>query len=90
MILKLAISVVFGIMAVRAWQSASQSDCILAAAQLLGVIAMLVFDTSLALYFLLVTCAAYLLSQVLTGARVISYVLPLASAGIVGLYLWEF
>ena len=76
----LAVAALFALMAYRAIRSGSRLDYGLAAAQLLGVIGLISPYRAMALYFLLLTAVAYLASQVLTGARPIARLLPLAGA----------
>jgi thiosulfate reductase cytochrome b subunit len=75
-------------MAFRAFRSGSAVDYLLGATQLAGVLLMLLSDfRQFASWLLLATAFAYLLSQVLTGARLVSRVLPLAGAAAVALSL---
>lgn len=88
---KLATAVVallFALMAYRAFRSASKLDILLGSAQCLGVLCLFTAYRTPALYFLLLTALAYLVSQVLTGARPLSRMLPLAGAAVIVLSLW--
>ncbi len=68
----------FGLMAFRAFRSGSGTDLLLAGAQCVALLALITPYKVLGLYSLLVTAVLYLVSQVLTGARRISYLLPVA------------
>jgi hypothetical protein len=77
----IVVAALFCLMAVRAFRSGSTIDYLLGATQCLGVLLLLGSYRQLALYFLLLTACAYLLSQILTGARPVSRLLPVAGAG---------
>jgi len=68
----------FSLMAYRAFRSGSGWDYLLSAAQAIGLVLLLFKYTQLASYLLLVTAFAYLASQIATGARPVSRLLPLA------------
>ena len=70
----------FALMALRAVRSGSAVDYLLAAVQCLGIALLFSRYREPGLYLLLLTAAAYLASQVLTGARRLSRALPLAGA----------
>jgi hypothetical protein len=78
-----AIAALFLLMAARAFRSGSKSDCILGIAQCLGVLALFSPLQYWALLLLLGTACGYLVSQIVTGARTISRLLPLAGAAAV-------
>jgi len=79
-IIYVVIAVLFSLMALRACRSASAIDYVLAATQCIGLLLLLSNYRQIALYFLLVTAVAYWVSQILTGARPISRILPIAGA----------
>jgi hypothetical protein len=83
----IVVAALFSLMAFRALRSGSASDYLLAATQCIGVLLLLSTYRQFALYFLLLTAAAYLLSQVVTGARPISRLLPMAGAAAILLAL---
>ncbi len=83
----IAIAALFLLMACRALRSGSATDYLLAAVQCVGVLLLLSPYRQAAAYLLLLTALAYLVSQILTGARLISRLLPLAGAAMIGLYL---
>jgi hypothetical protein len=75
-------------MAFRAFRSGSAVDYLLCATQLVGVLLMLFSDfRQFASWLLLASAFAYLVSQMLTGARLVSRLLPLAGAAAVALSL---
>ena len=76
----IVIAVLFSLMAFRALRSASAMDYVLATTQCVGLLLLLSNYRQIALYLLLITALAYLVSQILTGARPISRLLPLAGA----------
>jgi hypothetical protein len=82
-----AILVLFSLMALRAFRSGSATDYLLCGAQFIGLLAMLGDYRQIGSYLLLITALAYLISQVFTGARAISRLLPIAGALIIVLYL---
>jgi hypothetical protein len=73
-------AVLFSLMAFRAFRSGSAMDYLLSATQCVGLLLLFSDYRVFASYLLLITALAYLLSQVLTGARLISRLLPLAGA----------
>jgi hypothetical protein len=82
----IVVAALFLLMAFRAFRSASAMDYLLGATQCAGLI-LLINYRDLASYLLLITALAYLLSQIVTGARLISYLLPIAGAATVALSL---
>ena len=68
----------FSLMAFRAFRSASTVDYLLGATQCVGLLLLLSNHSQFASYFLLITALAYLISQIVTGAKPISRLLPLA------------
>ncbi len=76
----LVVAALFSLMAYRAFRSGSTVDYLLGATQCAGILLLLSDLRQLAAWLLLVTACAYLLSQVLTGARSISRLLPIAGA----------
>ena len=87
LLLVVLIAALFLLMAVRAFRSASTLDYLLGAAQCGGLLMLLSNYRQYALYFLLLTAAAYLLSQIMTGARPVSRLLPIAGAAVIVLFL---
>ena len=79
-VVSLVATALFCLMAFRAFRSGSALDYVLGAAQCIGVVLLFTAYHELACYLLLLTAFAYLLSQVLTGARLISRLLPLVAA----------
>ena len=82
-----AIATLFLLMAARAFRSGSRTDYLLGIAQCLGVLALFSPLQHWALLLLLGTACGYLASQVVTGARTISRLLPLAGAAAVAVAL---
>lgn len=85
-----AIAVLFALMAFRAFRSGSATDYLLSATQVVGVLLLLSPWRELACYLLLITAVAYLISQVLTGARVVSRLLPVVGAVVITLALLQY
>jgi hypothetical protein len=83
----LVIAALFSLMAFRAFRAGSPVDYLLGAAQCVGLLLLFSNFRQLACYLLLVTACAYLLSQILTGARPVSRLLPLVGAAAIALYL---
>ena len=83
----IVVTALFSLMAFRAFRSASIMDYLLGAAQCVGLLLLLSNYREIALYLLFITALAYLLSQVLTGAKPISRLLPLAGAAAIILAL---
>lgn len=81
------VAALFLLMAFRAFRSASVTDYLLAGTQCVGLVLLLAGFYQLAYYLLLITAAAYLLSQVVTGARPISRLLPVLGASFIVLAL---
>ncbi len=84
-----AIAALFLLMAARAFRSGSRTDYALGTVQLLGVLALFSPWQYWALVLLLATAVGYLVSQVLTGARTISRLLPLAGAAMIVVALMQ-
>lgn len=83
----IAVTALFSLMVFRTFRSASKMDYLLGATQCVGLLLLLSSYRQIALYLLLLTALAYLLSQVVTGARPISRLLPLAGAATIVLSL---
>ncbi len=83
----IVVAALFLLMALRAFRSAGTTDYLLGAAQCIGVLLLFSTYRQFALYILLLTAGAYLISQVMTGARVVSRLLPLAGASAILLAL---
>ena len=83
----IAIAALFLLMAFRAFRSASTMDYLLGATQCVGLLLLLSNYRQFALYLLLITALAYLLSQIVTGAKPISRLLPVAGAATIALSL---
>ena len=82
------VTALFALMAFRAFRSGSRLDYLLGAVQCVGLLLLLMTNfRTFALGLLLVTALAYLASQIVTGARVISRVLPLAGFSLIVLAL---
>ncbi len=77
----------FSLMAFRAFRSASTMDYLLGATQCVGLLLLLSDYRQFASYLLLITAFAYLLSQIVTGAKPASRLLPLAGAATIVLSL---
>ena len=76
----IVVAALFALMAFRAFRSASRMDYLLGATQCVGLLLLLSNYREFAVYLLLITALAYLLSQVMTGAKPLSRLLPLAGA----------
>ena len=76
----IVVTALFAMMALRAFRSASAMDYLLGVTQCFGLLLLLSNYYQVASYLLLITALAYLLSQIVTGARPISRLLPLAGA----------
>jgi hypothetical protein len=73
-----AVVALFSLMAYRAFRSASTMDYLLCATQCIGLLLLLSNYRQFASYLLLLTALAYLASQIMTGARPVSRLLPIA------------
>ena len=76
----LPVAAVFAFMAYRAFRSGSMTDYGLCLLQCVALVLLFTPYRQYGLYALLVSAAMYLLSQVLTGARRVSYLLPVIGA----------
>jgi hypothetical protein len=83
----IVVAALFSLMAFRAIRSASTMDYLLGATQCVGLLLLLTNYCQFASYLLLITALAYLLSQIVTGAKPISRLLPLAGAASIVLSL---
>ncbi len=81
------VAVLFSLMAFRAFRSASTMDYLLGTTQCIGLLLLMSNYGQFASYLLLITALAYLLSQVVTGAKPISRLLPVAGAASIVLSL---
>ena len=86
-VVTLLVALLFALMAIRAVLSGSVADYLLAGVQGIGVLLLFSDYREFALWLLLASAAAYLLSQILTGARPLSRLLPLAGGAMVVLSL---
>ena len=82
-----AIFILFGLMAARAFRSGTATDYLLGGVQCPGLLSMLGDYRQIGAWLLMVTSVAYLASQVMTGARPISRALPIVAALVIALYL---
>ncbi|CAA0079225.1 Uncharacterised protein [Halioglobus japonicus] len=82
-VVSLLVALLFTLMAVRAFLSGSVLDYVLAGTQGIGVLLLFSQYHDVALWLLLASVVAYLLSQILTGARLVSRLLPLAGGAMV-------
>ena len=81
------VAVLFSLMAIRAFRSASTMDYLLGATQCIGLLLLLSDYRQAASFLLLITALAYLVSQIVTGARPISRLLPIVGAATIVLSL---
>ncbi len=79
-ILKVCVTSLYLLMAVRAFQSGTTIDRLLGVYLLAGLVMLFTLAKSIATACLLAGAAAYLVSQVLTSARWVSRALPLLAA----------
>ena len=86
-VIYIVIAALFSLMAFRAFRSASTMDYLLGATQCVGLIFLLSNYRQFALYLLLITAFAYLISQIMTGAKPISRLLPVVGAATIVLSL---
>ena len=77
----------FSLMAYRAFRSASAMDYLLCATQCIGLLLLLTNYRELASYLLLITALAYLASQIITGAKPVSRLLPIVGSLAIALSL---
>jgi hypothetical protein len=87
-ILQAGVALLFAVMAVRAFQSATLVDRALAVLLVVGVILLFAAPKTVAVYWLLACAAAYLVSQISTGARPVSRALPLLGAVLTAALGW--
>jgi hypothetical protein len=83
----IVVAALFSLMAFRAFRSASTMDYLLGATQCVGLLLLLSDYRQFASYLLLITALAYLASQIVTGARPISRLLPILGAATIVLSL---
>jgi hypothetical protein len=77
-VIYIVVAALFSLMAFRAFLSASTMDYLLCATQCVGLLLLLSNYRQFASYLLLITALAYLLSQIVTGAKPVSRLLPIA------------
>jgi hypothetical protein len=77
-VIYIVVAALFSLMAFRAFRSASTMDYLLCATQCVGLLLLLSNYRQFASYLLLITALAYLLSQIVTGAKPVSRLLPIA------------
>ena len=83
----IVVTALFSLMAYRAFRSASTMDYLLCATQCVGLLLLLSNYHQFASYLLLITAFAYLLSQIVTGAKPVSRLLPIVGAATIVLSL---
>jgi hypothetical protein len=71
------VAALFSLMAFRAFRSASTMDYLLCATQCIGLLLLLSDYRQFASYLLSITALVYLLSQMVTGAKPMSRLLPI-------------
>jgi hypothetical protein len=83
----IVVAALFSLMAFRAFRSASTMDYLLCATQCVGLLLLLSNYRQFASYLLLATALAYLVSQIVTGAKPISRLLPIVGSATIVLSL---
>jgi hypothetical protein len=86
-VIYIVVATLFSLMAFRAFRSASTMDYLLGATQCVGLLLLLSTYREFASYLLLITALAYLLSQIVTGAKPVSRLLPIVGAATIVLSL---
>lgn len=86
-VIYIVVVALFSLMAFRAFRSGSTVDYLLCATQCVGLLLLLSHYRQFALYLLLITALAYLLSQIMTGARPVSRLLPIVGTAAIVLSL---
>jgi hypothetical protein len=84
------VAALFSLMAFRAFRSASTIDYLLCGTQCIGLLLLLSHYRQFASYLLLITALAYLLSQMVTGAKPISRLLPIVGFATIVLSLLRY
>ena len=86
-VIYIVVAALFSLMAFRAFRSASTMDYLLCATQCVGLLLLLSNYRQFASYLLLITALAYLLSQIVTGAKPVSRLLPIVGSAAIVLSL---
>jgi hypothetical protein len=86
-VIYIVVAALFSLMAFRAFRSASTMDYLLCATQCVGLLLLLSNYRQFASYLLLITALAYLLSQIVTGAKPVSRLLPIVGSATIVLSL---
>ena len=86
-VIYMVVTALFSLMAFRAFRSASTMDYLLCATQCVGLLLLLSNYRQFASYLLLITALAYLLSQIVTGAKPVSRLLPIVGSAAIVLSL---
>ena len=86
-VIYMVVAALFSLMAFRAFRSASTMDYLLCATQCVGLLLLLSNYRQFASYLLLITALAYLLSQIVTGAKPVSRLLPIVGSAAIVLSL---
>lgn len=87
-IVKMCIVTLYLLMSVRAIQSGTMNDRLLVAAMLIGLILLFVAPLPLSACWLIACAGGYLISQVVTSARMLSRGLPLLAGTLTGVLWW--
>lgn len=85
---KIGITGLFSLMGVRAFQSGTGMDRLLGAFLLAGLLMLFLAAEMVAVGWLLLGAAWYLVSQVLTSARLVSRALPVLAGALVALFCY--
>lgn len=87
-VLKLCIVALNAVMAVRAFQAGTITDRLLGAVLITGLVLLFTTPVSFAACWLIACAGAYLISQILTSARLLSRGLPVLAGLLAGVLCW--
>lgn len=87
-IVKVCVVTLYLIMSIRAVQSGTMTDRFLVAAMLIGLVLLFVAPLPFSACWLIACAGGYLISQVVTSARMLSRGLPLLAGALTGVLWW--
>ena len=87
-VLTVCIVALNAVMAVRAFQSGTTADRLLGAVLIVGLILLFTIPVLFSAYWLIAGAGAYLVSQVMTSARLLSRGLPIVAGTLAGVLCW--
>ena len=87
-VLQGCVVLLYAVMAARAFQSGTTADRLLGVVLLVGLILIFTVPTPVAAWWLIACAGAYLISQIMTSARMLSRGLPMLAGVLTAAWCW--